>query len=57
MVVEGVNAAKSALELSRIHNVEMPITAEANRVLFEGKSPRTAVTDLMTRDKTHEHRL
>lgn len=54
MVVEGVNAAKAALELSHIHNVEMPITSEANKILFEGKSPRLAVTDLMTRDRTHE---
>ncbi len=27
----------------------MPITAALHQVLFEGKSPRTAVTDLMER--------
>lgn len=54
MVVEGVNAARSALELSQKYGVQMPITAEANKILFEGKNPLNAVTDLMTRDKTHE---
>lgn len=54
MVVEGVNAARAALELAEKYNVEMPIILEANRILFEGKSARQAVIDLMTRDKTHE---
>ncbi|MCH5185266.1 MAG: NAD(P)H-dependent glycerol-3-phosphate dehydrogenase [Oscillospiraceae bacterium] len=56
MVVEGVNAAKAAYALSKKYGVEMPITAEANKILFEGKSPRDAVMDLMTRDKKTEHR-
>lgn len=54
MVVEGVNAAQSALELSQKYGAQMPITSEANKILFEGKNPLNAVTDLMTRDKTHE---
>lgn len=56
MVVEGVNTAKAALELSRKYNVPMPIVEEANRILFEGKFPGTAVSDLMTRDKTSEQK-
>lgn len=55
MVVEGVNTAKAAYALSQKHNVPMPITAEINKALFEGKNPRDAVVDLMTRDKTSEH--
>ena len=56
MVVEGVNTAKAALELSRKYNVPMPIVEEANRILFEGKFPGAAVNDLMTRDKTSEQK-
>ena len=32
----------------------MPIASEVYAVLFEGKSPRAAVTDLMRRDATDE---
>ena len=54
MVVEGVNTAAAALALSEKYNVEMPITKEINNVLFKGKDPKQAVSDLMSRDKTHE---
>ncbi|MDI3311378.1 MAG: NAD(P)H-dependent glycerol-3-phosphate dehydrogenase [Thermoanaerobacterium sp.] len=54
MVVEGVNTTKSAYELSKIHNIEMPITNEIYSILFEGKNPREAVYSLMTRNKKHE---
>lgn len=49
MVVEGVNTSRAADELSRRLNIEMPITGEIKRVLFERKSPLQAVKDLMTR--------
>ncbi len=54
MVVEGVATTKPAYMLSKKLNVSMPITEEAYRVLFEGKDPRKAVIDLMTRDKKTE---
>lgn len=54
MVVEGVNTTKSAYKLSKINNVDMPITKEIYSILFEGRDPRTAVTTLMTRNKKHE---
>ena len=54
MVVEGVNTASTALELSRKFGIEMPIVEEANRVLFEDKNPRDAVSDLMSRDRKWE---
>jgi len=53
-VVEGVNTAKSALRLAEKYNVEMPITAEINKILYEGKNPEQAVNDLMNRDKKTE---
>jgi len=49
MVVEGVVTAKSAHELSEKYKVDMPITAEIYKVLYENKDPRKAVHDLMTR--------
>lgn len=54
MVVEGVNTAKAAYDLSRKYNVEMPITTEINKVLYENKNTKDAVITLMTRNKTDE---
>lgn len=54
MVVEGVYSAKAAMELSRKYDVEMPIIAQVNEVLFEEKSPEEAVKELMLRDKKLE---
>jgi glycerol-3-phosphate dehydrogenase (NAD(P)+) len=49
MVAEGVKTTLSAFELSRIHNVEMPITAAMYEILFADKDPRRALYELMTR--------
>ena len=54
MVAEGVKTTKSAYQLSRKYNVEMPITEQVYRILFEGKDPRQAVKDLMTREPKPE---
>lgn len=54
MVVEGVATTKPAYDLACKHGVSMPITQEAYSILFEGKNPRLAVGDLMTRDKKTE---
>lgn len=53
-VAEGVRTARAALGLAQRHQVEMPITQEINAVLFEGKSCRKAVSDLMERDAKPE---
>jgi glycerol-3-phosphate dehydrogenase (NAD(P)+) len=53
-VAEGVKTTKSAYDLGRKLEVEMPITQEVFRVLYENKSPRQAVVDVMTRALTHE---
>jgi glycerol-3-phosphate dehydrogenase (NAD(P)+) len=53
-VAEGVKTTKSAYDLSVKHAVDMPITTEVYRVLYEGKSPRQAVVDLMTRALSKE---
>ena len=54
MVVEGVNTIGAAYNLGKKYNVEMPITTESYKILFEGKDPKQAVIDLMTRSKTSE---
>lgn len=54
MVVEGVNTASAAYALSKKYNVSMPITEQAHAVLYENKSPREALYELMTRDKKIE---
>ena len=48
-VAEGVATTRSVHALARKRQVDMPITAEVHQVLFEGKSPRSAVSDLMVR--------
>ncbi|MCP4228800.1 MAG: glycerol-3-phosphate dehydrogenase, partial [bacterium] len=54
MVAEGVITTKNAYELSKKFSVEMPITEQMYLVLFEGKDPKRAVNDLMTRDPKQE---
>ena len=49
MVIEGVATTRSAHDLARRYKVEMPITQEVYRVLYESKDPGVAVRDLMTR--------
>ncbi len=53
-VAEGVYTARSVHERAVRMGVEMPITAEVYRVLYEGKDPRTAVNDLMLRSPRDE---
>jgi len=48
-VVEGVRAAKAVAQVARKHNVDMPIVAELYEVLYENKSPKSAVAALMKR--------
>ena len=54
MVAEGVRTTRSAHDLSKKFGVTMPITEEVYRILFEGKDPKKAVYDLMTRDPKAE---
>ena len=49
-VAEGVNTARTAVALGERHGVELPIARQVAEVLFRGKAPRQAVTDLMERD-------
>jgi glycerol-3-phosphate dehydrogenase (NAD(P)+) len=50
MVAEGVKTTLSAYHLAVKTGVDMPIVEQVYRVLYEGKDPREALRDLMTRD-------
>lgn len=55
MVVEGIYSAKAALALAKKYEVQLPIIEEVNQVLFENKSAKEAVRELMVREKRTEH--
>lgn len=57
MVVEGVYSAKAAYALGKKYQVDMPIIEEVNKVLFEDKSAREGVYDLMLREKRAENTM
>lgn len=54
MVIEGITTTKSAYEISKKYNIEMPITSQIYKVLYENKNPHDAVRDLMTRTPKSE---
>lgn len=49
MVAEGVETSRSAFALAQKCGVEMPITGQVNKILFEGKAPLEAMEELMGR--------
>lgn len=49
MVAEGVRTTTAAVGLSRELGVEMPITEQMHLILQNGKAPREAIYELMTR--------
>ncbi|MDI1430994.1 NAD(P)H-dependent glycerol-3-phosphate dehydrogenase [Polyangium sorediatum] len=53
-VAEGVKTAKSAYDLGVKLDVDLPITSEVYRVLYEQKTPLQAVVDLMNRSLRKE---
>lgn len=54
MVAEGVKTTKSTLELARKLSVQMPITEQMHRVMYEGKYPKLAIQELMERELKEE---
>lgn len=54
MVVEGAYTVKAAYDLKGKYGVEMPITTELYKILYEGKNAREAVNSLMSRLKKNE---
>lgn len=54
MVVEGVSTTKAAYQFAQKQQIEMPITTGIYEILFEHKSPKDVVEDLMNRSKREE---
>ena len=54
MVAEGVKTSKSVYNLARERGVEMPISTEVYKVLYNDVPPKEAVFRLMTRDLKEE---
>lgn len=52
--VEGYSCTKNAWELSKRVGVEMPITEQLAKVLFEGKPAVSTISDLMVRPSKYE---
>ncbi len=53
-VAEGVPTTNAAYNLARANGVQMPIVEEVYAMLFLGKSPQTAVAELMSREPKNE---
>jgi len=54
MVAEGIFTTTAAVGLARARGIEMPITEQMYAILHEGKAPRAAIYDLMTRSSKSE---
>lgn len=52
--IEGISAAKEIFYLARKHNIDMPITEQTYHVLYHGRSPLTAVKNLLDRQQKAE---
>ncbi len=57
MVAEGVSTTKSLYELAQNQGVDMPISRQIYRVLYEGLAPRDGILELMSRELVDEHPL
>ena len=54
MTIESIDNIETAHILAEKYDVEMPILNAVYNVLFNGKLPRDAVMELMTRDLKNE---
>jgi len=52
--VEGLHTAKELDRLARLNQVDMPITEQVKRVLYDGEAPAAAVEALLSRDPKPE---
>jgi len=52
--VEGISATKETYRLAKKYGIEMPITEQIYRVLYDGLAPLSAVQNLLQRDQKPE---
>jgi glycerol-3-phosphate dehydrogenase (NAD(P)+) len=55
MVAEGISTTQAAVGLAKARGVEMPIAEQMHAILDAGKSPTTAINDLMNRTVKSEN--
>ncbi|MCI0514343.1 NAD(P)H-dependent glycerol-3-phosphate dehydrogenase [candidate division KSB1 bacterium] len=55
MVAEGVKTTQSAYQLSQQYGIDMPITTQVYKILFENQNPKDALYELMLRDAKIEN--
>jgi glycerol-3-phosphate dehydrogenase (NAD(P)+) len=54
MIAEGVGTCRAAYVLGQRMNVDLPIIRKMHGILYEQKSPRKAIAELMDRPLTTE---
>jgi glycerol-3-phosphate dehydrogenase (NAD(P)+) len=54
MVAEGVDTTSPLLALAREHGIELPVTAQVDAILHQGKAPREAIREIMERPLKRE---
>lgn len=52
--IEGISAAKETFLLAKRYGVEMPITEQTYKVIYEDLAPLTALQNLLARDQKNE---
>ncbi len=52
--VEGISAARETYRLAKKHGIDMPITEQTYKVLYDGLAPLSAVQNLLQRDQKSE---
>jgi len=48
MVAEGIETCKAVYEFSKKHNIDLPLTTQVYKVLYENKVLKTAINDLIS---------
>jgi len=54
LTAEGIPTVEAVHDHAEANHIDLPITAEVYRVVYQGKSPRAAMYDLMTRERKPE---
>ena len=54
-VAEGIRTTESAYQLSLRHSIEIPITEQVYRILFQGQVVKSAISELMNRELKKEN--
>lgn len=54
MIAEGVGTAAALLALASENSIELPITAQVEAILYQGKPPRDAIGAIMERPQRRE---